>query len=263
MLRAIIADDEALGRRGIVSRLAKAGGVEVVAQCSNGRQTIEAVRQFRPDLLFLDVQMPGIDGFGVVRALNPDECPHVIFVTAHDKHAVAAFEVHALDYLVKPIDDERFTEALRRASETIRRERDGDLGRRVRAAIGELSAETAPVAPPVSKAMADRYAVRDRGKVVFVRHADIDWVGAEGDYVRLHSGPKSWLSRDTLSGVERRLGSRRFMRIHRSTIVNLDRVVEIRSLDGGDAAVILKDGTELRMSRGHRHAVERLTGSKV
>jgi two-component system, LytTR family, response regulator len=262
MLRAVVVDDEALGRRGIVSRLAKAGSVEVVAQCSNGRQAIDAVRQFRPDLLFLDVQMPGIDGFGVVRALSADECPHVIFVTAHDKHALEAFEVHALDYLVKPIDDERFADALRRASETVRHERDGDLGRRVRAAIGELSAEAA-AAPAPSKAMADRYAVRDRGKVVFVRHADIDWVGAEGDYVRLHSGPKSWLSRDTLSAVERRLGSRRFMRIHRSTVVNLDRIVEIRSLDGGDAAVILKDGTELRMSRGHRDAVERLTGSKV
>jgi two-component system, LytTR family, response regulator len=262
MLRAVVVDDEALGRRGIVSRLAKTGSVEVVAQCSNGRQAIDAVRQFRPDLLFLDVQMPGIDGFGVVRALSADECPHVIFVTAHDKHALEAFEVHALDYLVKPIDDERFADALRRASETVRHERDGDLGRRVRAAIGELSAEAA-AAPAPSKAMADRYAVRDRGKVVFVRHADIDWVGAEGDYVRLHSGPKSWLSRDTLSAVERRLGSRRFMRIHRSTVVNLDRIVEIRSLDGGDAAVILKDGTELRMSRGHRDAVERLTGSKV
>jgi two-component system LytT family response regulator len=259
-LRAIVVDDEALGRRGIVSRLAKTGGVEVVAQCSNGREAIDAVREFRPDLMFLDVQMPGIDGFGVVRALSAQECPHVIFVTAHDKHALAAFDVHALDYLVKPIDDERFAEALRRASDTIRRDRDGDLGRRVRAAIGEVSGEAQAAAPAPSRAMADRYAVKDRGKVVFVRHADIDWVGAEGDYVRLHSGPKSWLSRDTLGAVERRLGTRRFLRIHRSTVVNLDRVVEIRSLDSGDATVILKDGTELRMSRGHRDAVERMTG---
>jgi two-component system, LytTR family, response regulator len=255
-LRAIIVDDEALGRRGIVSRLAKAGDVEVVAQCSNGRQAIEAIRQFRPDLAFLDVQMPGIDGFGVIRALTPEECPHVIFVTAHDRHALAAFEVHALDYLVKPIDDERFAEALRRASETIRKERDGDLGRRVRAAIGEWT----PDSPPASaKVMSDRYPVKDRGKVVFVRHVDIDWVGAEGDYVRLHSGPKSWLARDTLASAGRRLGTRRFLRIHRSTIVNIDRIVEIRSLDSGDATVLLKDGTELRMSRGHRDAVVRLT----
>jgi len=261
-LRAIVVDDEPLGRRGIISRLTKAGGVEVVAQCSNGRQAIDAVREYRPDLMFLDVQMPGIDGFGVVRALSADECPHVIFVTAHDRHALAAFDVHALDYLVKPIDDERFAEAMSRATETIRRDRDGDLGRRVRAAIGEVSGE-ASAGPPPSRAMADRYAVKDRGKIVFVRHADIDWVGAEGDYVRLHAGSKSWLSRDTLAAVERRLGTRRFLRIHRSTVVNLDRVVEIRSLDSGDATVILKDGTELRMSRGHRDAVERLTGAKA
>jgi two-component system LytT family response regulator len=256
-LRAIVVDDEALGRRGIVSRLAKGGEVEVVAQCSNGRQAIDAVRQFRPDLMFLDVQMPGIDGFGVVRALTPEECPHVIFVTAHDRHALAAFEVHALDYLVKPIDDDRFAEALRRASDTIRRERDGDLGRRVRAAIGEW-APGGP--PPPAKVLSDRYPVKDRGKVVFVRHADIDWVGAEGDYVRLHSGVKSWLARDTLASAAQRLGSRRFLRIHRSTIVNVDRIVEISSLESGDATVLLKDGTELRMSRGHRDAVERLMG---
>jgi two-component system LytT family response regulator len=251
-LRAIVVDDEALGRRGIVSRLEKSGGVDVVAECRNGREAIDAVRKWKPELLFLDVQMPGIDGFGVLRALAPEECPYVIFVTAHDRHALRAFEVHALDYLVKPIDDDRFGEALRRADEAIRRDRDGDLGRKVRAAVGEIGAAAGGTAP---RPLADRYAVRDRGKIQFVRYNDIDWIGAEGDYIRLHTGAKSWLSRDTLSSVEKTLGRRRFLRIHRSTLVNADRVVEIRALDSGDAAVILKNGTELRMSRSHREAV--------
>ncbi|HEY6931270.1 MAG TPA: LytTR family DNA-binding domain-containing protein [Thermoanaerobaculia bacterium] len=256
-LRTVVVDDEPLGRRGIVSRLERSGEVEVVAECRNGREAIDAVRRLKPELLFLDVQMPGTDGFGVLRALTPEECPYVIFVTAHDRHALRAFEVHALDYLVKPIDDERFAEALRRAANSIRRDRDGDLGRKVRAAVGEMGVSFSAPAP---RALADRYAVRDRGKIQFVRHTDIDWIGAEGDYIRLHVGSKSWLSRDTLSSVEKTLGRRRFLRIHRSTLVNADRVVEIRTLESGDAVVILKDGTELRMSRSHREAVERLTG---
>jgi two-component system LytT family response regulator len=256
VLRAIVVDDEPLGRRGIVSRLSKSDSVQVVAECGNGREAIETVRRLRPDLLFLDVKMPGIDGFGVLRALTPEECPYVIFVTAHDRHALRAFEVHALDYLVKPIDDRRFEEALRRAAETIRRDRDGDLGRRVRAAVGEISRE----APETSaKAPADRYPVRDGGKVTLVRHADIDWVGAEGDYVRLHAGSKSWLARDTMTSVEKRLG-RRFLRIHRSTLVNIDRIVEVRPFGNGDGTIVLRDGTELRLSRAHRDAIERLTG---
>lgn len=256
-LRAVVVDDEPLGRRGIVSRLSQSDSVQVVAECSNGREAIEAVRRLRPDLLFLDVKMPGIDGFGVLRALAPEECPYVIFVTAHDRHALRAFEVHALDYLVKPIDDQRFEEALRRAVETIRRDRDGDLGRRVRAAVGEVTKESADAAAQV---LADRFPVRDRGKVIFVRHTEIDWIGAEGDYVRLHAGAKTWLVRETLTSVERRLTPHRFLRIHRSTVVNADRILEVRLLDSGDATVLLKGGTELRMSRGYRDTVERMTG---
>jgi two-component system, LytTR family, response regulator len=256
-LTAIVVDDEALGRRGIVSRLAKRDGIDVVAECRSGREAVAAVKSLRPDLVFLDVQMPGMDGFAVLRELEPEECPYVIFVTAHDRHALAAFEVHALDYLMKPIDDERFQDALRRAEEAIRRDRDGDFGRRVRAAVAEISggASDAP-----SRTAPDRYPVRDAGKVTFVRLADIDWVGAEGDYVRLHCGARSWLSRDTLSSVERRLGRRRFLRIHRSTLVNADRIVEMRPFHNGDAVVILRDGTELRLSRAHRDAVARLAG---
>ncbi len=256
-LRAIVVDDEPLGRLGIVSRLEKSEAVEVVAECGSARQAIEAVRRFRPDLLFLDVQMPGLDGFAVVGAIPEEERPHIVFVTAHDRHAVRAFQVHALDYLVKPIDDERFEEALRRAIRAIERERESDVGRRVAAVVEEMGG-TRSQRPP--RALSNCYAVRSKGKVTFVRHADIDWVEADGDYVRLHAGPRSWMLRETMASVERRLGQRRFLRIHRSTIVNVDRIRELRSFENGDYAVLLHDATELRLSRTYREAVARLAG---
>ncbi len=257
-LRAVVADDEALGRRGIVSRLAKADAVEVVAQCGNGRETIEAVRALRPDLLFLDVQMPGFDGFEVVRALPGDLRPHVIFVTAWDRHALRAFEVQALDYLVKPIDDERFAQALARARRAIAEKRDGEIGRRVLAVVGgdARPVEGEKTHPP--GAIPGCFVIRDRGRVAFVRHSDVEWIEAAGDYVRLHAREQSWLTRDTLSAVEKRLDPRKFLRIHRSTIVRLDRIRELRPFENGDAAVHLTDGLELRASRSYRSALARL-----
>ncbi|MEP6995596.1 MAG: response regulator transcription factor [Acidobacteriota bacterium] len=255
-VRAIVVDDEPLVRRGIVSRLAKFPGVDVVAQCGNGRDALNALRAHRPELLFLDVQMPGLDGFDVVASLGEGECPHVIFVTAHDTHAVRAFAVHALDYLLKPIDDVRFAEAVRRAIEAIARDREGDVGRRVAAVVGEMLNIPGDRAP---RALANCFVVRSRGKVSFVRHADVDWIEADGDYVRLHGGAQTWLVRETMAAVDRRLRGRRFLRIHRSVIVNVDRIRELRSLDNGDYRVFLNDATELRMSRTHRDAVTLLT----
>ncbi|MDQ2869436.1 MAG: LytTR family DNA-binding domain-containing protein [Acidobacteriota bacterium] len=256
-LRAVVADDEALGRRGIVSRLAKADAVDVVAQCSNGREAIEAVRELKPDLLFLDVQMPGIDGFEVVRGLPADGRPHVIFVTAWDKHAVRAFQVEALDYLVKPIDDERFAEALERARQAIAQRRDSEIGRRVVAAVRESGSPSEEKRVP-SGALPGCFVVRDRGRVSFVRHADVDWIEGAGDYVRLHAADREWLLRDTLGAVEKRLDPRKFLRIHRSTIVRLDRIRELRPFENGDASVHLIDGRELRASRSYRGALARL-----
>jgi len=253
--RAVVVDDEALGRRGVVSRLERSAQVEIVAQCANGREAIKALRTLRPDLLFLDIQMPGLSGFDVLEALPEGDRPHVIFVTAHDRYAVKAFEVRALDYVLKPIDDERFTETLGRALEALAKKRDGEVGRRVASLVSEmLSRGDARRAPP-----ADRYVVRSGGKLTPVRHAEIDWVEAEGDYIRLHAGPKSWLTRETMASAEENLGSRQFLRIHRSAIVNLDRIQELRSLENGDYSVLLRDGTELRLSRTYRDAVDRLT----
>jgi two-component system LytT family response regulator len=250
-LRVIVVDDEALGRRGIISRLARHDDIEIVAECAGGREAIEAIRTLEPDLLFLDVQMPGLDGFDVVRELGAAARPHVIFVTAWQQHAVRAFDIHALDYLLKPVDDDRFEEALARARGELARERDSQLGRKVAGLV-------AGVEPKRRAGPADRYALRLKGRTVIVRHAEIDWIEAQGDYVRIHSGAKSWLVRDTMGAVERDLGSPRFLRIHRSAIVNADRVQEVRTFDGGDGRVVLRDGTELPLGRRHRQAVERL-----
>ncbi|MCU1347364.1 MAG: two component transcriptional regulator, LytTR family [Acidobacteria bacterium] len=243
-LRVLVVDDEALGRRGVLARLARRNDVEVADECATGREAIAAIRRHKPDLVFLDVQMPGVDGFEVLRRLEPAERPHVIFVTAFDRHAVRAFEVHALDYLLKPIDDERFTEAVDRVAAMHARHRESGIARRLAVLLDEA-------APP-------RYAVRLKNRTLFVPPAEIDWVAAEGDYVRVHAGTRNWLIRDTMAAVERDLGATRFVRVHRSAIVNVDRVQELRSLEGGDCAVVLRDGTELRLGRTYREAVERL-----
>jgi two-component system, LytTR family, response regulator len=254
--RVIIVDDEELARRGIRTRLQRSGDVEIVAECSNGREAIEAIRRASPDLVFLDVQMPGKTGFDVVEAIGWDAFPHVIFVTAHDRYALRAFEVNALDYLLKPIDDERFDIAFQRARESLARDRDSDFGRRLAAVIGDAK-------PGKSDGRTDRLVVRSGGRVVFVKISEIDWVEATGDYVTLHVGNKSWLLRETITAMERKLEPNGFTRIHRSTLVNLERVGEMRALDNGEYRVLLRDGTELKASRTYRNALQRLINGRV
>ena len=253
--RAIIVDDEPLGRRGIASRLAAHPEIEIVASCANGRTAIDAVRQLAPDLMFLDIHMPGFDGFEVLEVLGCGTRPHIIFVTAYDQHALRAFQVHALDYLLKPIDDERFHEAIERAIERLTQERASDVGQRVTALVADLLARQPRKAAP---GLAGRFVVRQNGKLVLIRHQDIDWIEAAGDYVRLHTGPRFWLLRETLTSVERTLAPGGFLRIHRSTIVNLERIRELRPFDTGDLGVVLTNGTELRASRTYQDAVRTL-----
>lgn len=254
-MRVIIVDDEELARRGIRTRLERRGDVDIVAECSNAREAIEAIRRAAPDVVFLDVQMPGKTGFEVVESIGWDVFPHVIFITAHDRYAIQAFEVNALDYLLKPIDDERFDVALQRARESLARDRDSDFGRRLSSVFSQLPGGASGTR---HKNRSDRLVVRSGGRVVFVKTAEIDWVEASGDYVTLHVGKKSWLLRETISEIERKLEAAGFTRIHRSTIVNLERVAEMRALDNGEYRVFLRDGTELKLSRNYRHALQRL-----
>jgi two-component system LytT family response regulator len=256
VIRVLVVDDEPLARRGIEARLERWTDIEVVGTCASGREAVAAIRAHAPDLVFLDVQMPGGDGFSVIRQIGPDRMPLVVFVTAYDAHAVRAFEVHALDYLLKPIDDDRFARALERVRARLADRRHQEIGRRLASLIGDEGAAGHSNAP----ALETRIAVRDRDRTVLVDVDDLDWLGADGDYVRLYVGGRGLMLRETLGGMESRLDPRRFVRIHRSTIVNTTRVKELRALPNGEQIVLLRDGTQLRLSRTYRDRVDRLLG---
>jgi two-component system, LytTR family, response regulator len=246
-IRAIIVDDEPLAREGLRRLLAEEADVECVAECPDGLAAVEAVRAHAPDLLLLDIQMPEMDGFGVLERIAGDDLPVIIFVTAFEEHAIRAFEVHALDYLTKPVDPERFREALERArGELLQRDRKELLGR-VMKMLGSLRSRQGGM---------DRIMLRSAGKITFLRVEEIDWIEAQGDYVCLHAlGGKKHLLRERISTMEEQLPPQTFVRIHRSTIINAARIREMQPLYHGDYSVILLDGTRLTLSRSYRDRV--------
>jgi len=262
-LRALIVDDEPLARARLRELLEDERDVEVVGECGNGSDAVTAIARDHPDLVLLDIQMPELDGFGVVRAVGVDRMPAVVFVTAHDEHAVAAFEVHAVDYVLKPVDPDRFAQAVRRAKRRIAaaagqsgaRDDDRDLRERLAALVAEVSAAVAPAGTAVASG---RLAIKGDGRVVFVRIADVDWVEAMDNYVRLHVGRDVHMMRETLSNLETRLAGATFLRIHRSAIVNIERIREVQPWFAGDYVVILTDGTKLTTGRRYRAAVQAL-----
>lgn len=253
-IRAIIADDEPLARSRLRSLLAREPDGELVAECADGDAAVAAVRQHRPDVLFLDVQMPGRDGFGVLEALAGEPLPQVVFVTAYDQHALRAFEARALDYLLKPFKQSRFEETVRRVRERLAARPgpspgpDPDLSRQLR----ELLAESRPAAPTLS-----RLAVKTNERITFVRVPDLDYLESAGNYVVLHCGKENHVIRETLSTLETQLPAG-FLRISRSVIVNLDRVKELQAMAAGEHVVILRDGRQLAMTRGLREVEEKL-----
>jgi len=249
-LRAIVVDDEPLAREGIRLLLQADTDVEVVRECANGREAVAAITAEKPDLVFLDVQMPEMDGFEVLRALK-EPLPAVVFVTAWDRYALKAFEVHALDYLLKPFDDERFRDALVRAKSHLKLARVSELSRKL---ITLLEAQPAP--PP--RDYLSRLAIKDVGRVVFLNVDEIDWIEAADYYVQLHAGAKVYLHRETMQSLEEKLDPRRFLRIHRSAIVNCSRVKELRSQGRRDVSVVLLGGEELRVARSCRDKLESL-----
>jgi two-component system LytT family response regulator len=250
VIRVLLVDDEALVRRGIRSFLAGEPGITVIGECGNGLEAVDAIRAERPDLVFLDVQMPELDGLGVIDALDDDERPPaLIFVTAYDAYALRAFELHAVDYLLKPFDQHRFHTALGRARQRLASSGTGPpfADPRLESLLREL--RPAP-------AYADRLLVRTGNRLVPVAVAGIDWIEAADNYVRLHVGTERYALRETIRSLEARLDPRCFARVHRSSIVNLDRVREVRPLPSGDCTLVLAGGTELMLSRSWREAFE-------
>jgi two-component system, LytTR family, response regulator len=246
--RVLIVDDEPLARRRLRELVGDDPEVTVSGECGNGRDAVTAIRRDEPDIVLLDVQMPEVDGFGVVREVGADKMPAVVFVTASDAHAVRAFEIHAVDYVLKPVERERFAEALRRAKQSI-------------AAPSPLSALLAEMAargltPP--RAAAQRLVVKVDGRMVFVPAANVDWAESLDNHVRLHVGRETMLVRETMTNLEQRLPPDQFIRVHRSTLVNTDRIREIQPWFGGDYVIILTDGTKLTSGRRYRAAVHAL-----
>lgn len=243
-LRVLIADDEPLSRDCVRLALAAEPGVHVVGECADGLETAAAIASLSPDLVFLDVRMPGLDGFAVIEQVGPERMPPVVFVTAYDEHAIRAFSAHALDYVLKPFDDARLGAALRHAQAQIALRRDGDLAKRLSA----LVSRAAP--PPVTRLLVTR-----RDSSCFVPVDTIEFLAAERNYVRIHHASGSDLVRGTLEQLLSQLDSARFVRVHRSTAVSLVHVCEIRPWFSGDAVAVLRSGTEVRISRTYRPAI--------
>jgi two-component system LytT family response regulator len=253
-IRALVVDDELLGRQIIREMLEDHPDVEVVGECVNGYEAVAAIQEQSPDLIFLDVEMPEMSGFEVLNALKTERMPMVIFVTAYDQYAVRAFEVHAFDYLLKPFDRDRFERAMRRARAQIARQKDGTTDQRILALLEELKAE--------SKYL-ERLVIKAEGRVFFLDTDDIYWIEAEGNYVRVHNGKKSYLLRDTVSNLESQLDPKKFLRIHRSAMVRIDRIQELQPWFHGEYRVILQNGTQLTLSRNYRENLQKALGRVI
>lgn len=248
-LRVLIVDDEPLARERLRKFLTLEGNLTVVGECQNGEEALSAVRQLHPDVLFLDVQMPGLNGFEVLQRLDGPNAPGVIFTTAHDTFAVKAFEVHAVDYLLKPFDRARLKVALERAKARTSTERSDDIQSKLAAMLEDMKSGAREP---------ERIPVKTNGKVTFVRIPDIDWVGSADNYVELHVGQHSHLLRETMTSIMAKLPGETFVRISRTVIVNLTRVKELQPLFHGEYSVVLNTGAKLTLSRSYRDQLPRL-----
>jgi len=253
-IQTLIVDDEPLARERIRTLLADEHDVEIIDECSNGRDAAAAIQKQKPDLLFLDVQMPELDGFGVLDQITVAKMPVVIFVTAYDQYALRAFEVHALDYLLKPFDRERFQKALQRARLQIQQAKNGEVNARVLALLEDLRAE---------RKWLDRLVIKSGGRVFFLKVEEIDWIEAAGNYVRLHVEREVHLLRETIKNLETQLDPKKFLRISRSIIVRIDGIKELQPWFHGEHAIILQGGTQLTSSRGYREKLDELLGKSV
>jgi two-component system, LytTR family, response regulator len=253
-VRVLVADDEPLARERLRTLLAREEWVDLIAECPNGTAAIDAIGRLQPDIVFLDIQMPGASGFEVIEAVGAERMPLVVFVTAFDQYALRAFDVHALDYLLKPFDRQRFHQALLRARQQLERRPNGDLERRLLELVQDLR--------PASQRL-ERFVIKSGGRVFFVRADEIDWIEASGNYVKLHVGSEGHLFRETMNALESRLDPDTFFRIHRSHIVNIERVKELQPWFNGEYVVFLRDGTRLTLSRGYREKLQDRIGRSL
>ena len=253
-VRTLIVDDEPLARRLMCKLFEGETDFEIIGECADGCQAVDAIKRLSPELVLLDIQMPEMGGFEVLEQFEPARLPVVIFVTAYDQHALKAFAAHAIDYLLKPFDDERFREALQRAQTFL----NGQGAVEIQARLARLMSEISGAGKPLS-----RLAVKGDGRTVFVKTTEIDWIEAVGNYLNLHVGKETFMLRGRLSELEKKLSAEQFFRIHRSTIVNLDRVKEFQPLFKGEGMVLLRDGTKLNASRTQSQRLQDLLEPKL
>ena len=257
-IRAIIVDDEPTARRGLRLLLERDAAVDIVGEAAGGLEAAELMRREKPDLAFLDVQMPGCDGFEALTKLEPAAVPAVVFVTAYDEHALRAFEVNAVDYRLKPYDDARFAAALQRAKDEVRRRQADHVNARLTQLLDYLQQGGGAAVRVKEEPAGERILVKSSGEIFFLKADEIDWIEAEGDYMKFHVNGRAHLMRETMARLESRLDPKRFIRIHRSTIVNIDRLRKLSPSFAGEYAVILHDGTKLKLSRGYHERIATL-----
>jgi two-component system, LytTR family, response regulator len=255
MIRVIIADDEPLAREKTSLFVKNISDLEVAAVCENGNEAIAACKHFHPDLLLLDIQMPEVSGFDVVQRLSPENIPGIIFVTAYDEFALQAFEYHAIDYLLKPFDFERFYSAINRARTLLqtnheRNSRDAQM----KMLLDSIEKKEPPL---------NRLVVKTDGRIIFLKIGEIDWMEAAGNYIKLHVGSESYLVRATMNNIEKQLDPEKFLRIHRSSIINIERIKELRPWFNGDYKVVLNGNEQLVLSKGYRSSFNKLVGKAL
>ena len=248
-IKVLIVDDEVIARERVNRFLRAESDVEVIGECRNGREAIAAIKRLDPDLIFLDIQMPQMNGFDVLAAIGLEYIPAVVFVTAYDQYALRAFEVHALDYLLKPFNQERFRQSLNHVRKQLERGRHHGVDDRLLSLLEDIKS---------GPKYAERLVIKATGRVYFVKADEIDWIEACGNYVNLHTGDETHLLRETLSHIEGRLDPDKFLRIHRSRLVNIDYIKELSPLFNGDYTVILHNGMELTLSRTYRDRLQDL-----
>ncbi len=256
-IRTLVVDDEPLAVQGLSMRLASYPDIEIIGSCANGREAIKSIKTLKPDLVFLDIQMPGFDGFGVVQGLLDMEPPLIVFVTAFDDHAVRAFEAQAVDYLLKPVEVGRLNTAITRVRERLSGKNARAEADRLRAVIEAVAPDKVPVAQDTHSNFERIINIRDRGQIFRIEIDHIERIDAAGDYMCIHSGGQTYILRETMKDLERRLDPKKFQRIHRSTIVNLDQVKEVKPHTNGECFLTLGSGAQVKVSRSYRDVVAR------